>query len=90
MTKPQQATAALDLIPFAMLDGEAVVLSSTDHTPTKQTRAVFVGGAGALKVRMSSGKTVTLTGVLAGAWLPLSVTKVFRTGTTATNIVALW
>lgn len=90
MTASQQALAARDLEALSMIDATAIDLSSTDVTLTKQTRAVFVGGTGALKVVMASGRTVTLTGVLAGAWLPIGVTKIFKTGTTATNITALF
>ena len=55
------------------------------------TTALFVGGAGAVKVDMVGGTTaVTLTGVLAGSVLPLRVSRVYSTGTTATNIVALY
>jgi hypothetical protein len=39
---------------------------------------------------MASGNSLTLTGVTAGSVLPLRVTKVKSTGTTATNIAALW
>lgn len=73
-----------------MLDALNVDLTSTDQTLTKQTRKLFIGGAGTLKVTMASGKTLTFTGVLAGSYLDLAVTKVFKTGTTATNIVALF
>lgn len=54
------------------------------------TRALFVSGAGNLTVLMMDGQQVTFTAVLAGTILPVRVTKVFQTGTTATNIVALW
>lgn len=92
MSNPRlnQASAALEVQHLSMLDASVVDLTSTDVTLTKQTRAVFVGGAGTLKVIMASGKTVTFTGVLAGAYLPLAVTKVFKTGTSATNIMALF
>jgi hypothetical protein len=69
-------------------DGLAVTTS--DATVLTTTRYIFVGGAGNLSVVMSSGTTVTLTGVIAGSWLPLRVTKVKATGTTATNIAAFW
>lgn len=61
---------------------------TTDLTIT--TRYLFVGGAGTLTVDMSNGATVLFTGVLAGSVLPIRVNRVRATGTTATNIVALW
>lgn len=51
---------------------------------------LFIGGAGNLRVLTAGGDDVTFTGVLAGSFLPVQVTRVFSTGTTATNIVALW
>lgn len=55
------------------------------------TRGVYVGGAGDLTVDMADGgPAVTFVGVLAGSLLPIQVTKVYATGTTATNMVALY
>jgi hypothetical protein len=53
------------------------------------TSGLFVGGAGNLVVTMISGSDVTFTGVLAGSLLPIEVSHVKATSTTATNIVAL-
>lgn len=53
-------------------------------------RAIYIGGSGNLSVQMAGDTAATtLVGVIAGSWLPLQVTKVLATGTTATNIVAL-
>jgi hypothetical protein len=52
--------------------------------------AIFVGGAGNIKVTTYGGETLLLTGLIAGQVLPLRVTRVWSTTTTATNIVALW
>lgn len=54
---------------------------------------LYVGGAGDLLVTTAGGDTVEFIGVLAGSFIPVQVTRVFRTGqtgTAATNIVALW
>jgi hypothetical protein len=69
---------------------DGVAVTPSDSTVLTTTRAVFVGGAGNLAVVMASGNSLTLTGVTAGTVLPLRVTKVKSTGTTATNIAALW
>lgn len=55
------------------------------------TRAVYVGGAGDLRV-MLRGDTapVTLVAVPAGTFCPLRVKRVHATGTTATGIVGLF
>jgi hypothetical protein len=51
---------------------------------------LYVGGAGNLKVRTVGGDEVTFVGVNTGTFLPVQVVRVFSTGTSATNILALW
>ncbi len=66
----------------------------TIGTQKIQSRAIYVGGAGNVSVEMKGDRmqdqTVLFTGVLAGTILPLAVTRVNSTLTTATFIVALW
>ena len=50
---------------------------------------LYVGVAGNLRVKMASGKVATFIAMQVG-FVPLHVTQVYSTGTTATNIVALW
>jgi hypothetical protein len=50
---------------------------------------LWVGGAGSVKVDMIETGTVTFTGVRAGTLLPIGVKRIWSTGTTATNILAL-
>ncbi len=54
------------------------------------TRAVYVGGAGTIVARMADGMTLTFVGAPVGTVLPISVAGINATGTTATNLVALW
>lgn len=68
--------------------GSAVTPS--DSTVLADVRALYVGGAGNVAVIFKGGTSaVTLTGVTAGSILPIRVTKVMSTNTTATSIVAL-
>ncbi|HYH69007.1 MAG TPA: hypothetical protein VD866_30210 [Urbifossiella sp.] len=53
-------------------------------------RAIYVGGSGNLRVTTVRGDTITLTGVVVGTIIPVRAKVVFATGTTATNLVALW
>ena len=53
-------------------------------------RAIYVGGAGNVKVTTLGGDTVTLNGAVAGSILPVRVVRVFSTGTTATNLIGLY
>lgn len=66
-------------------------VTASDSTDLTGTRGLLVGGAGNLAVRMINDPTttVTITGVVAGAILPLRVTRVMA-ATTATNITALY
>lgn len=54
------------------------------------TRALYVGGAGALQVTLKNGDIVTLSGALAGSYHPVRASRVWSTGTTATLIVGLY
>ena len=52
------------------------------------SRAIYVGTAGDLRVRTHAGQDVTYRGV--SGTKVLRVTRVFATGTTATDIIAEW
>jgi hypothetical protein len=53
------------------------------------TRAIYVGNGGSLKVTMAGGETVTFAGVPTGALLPISVKRVWTTGS-ATGLIGLY
>lgn len=72
-----QARTAVDVTPN----------DSTDITPGDQV--LYVGTGGNVKVTTADGSTVTFTNVPSGAILPVSVRRVFSTGTTATGIIAI-
>ena len=69
-------------------DAAAVTLS--DSTELAPTRALYIGGAGDLKVTMAYGTEVTFSGLSAGSILPIQVTKCFATGSTASLVIALY
>ena len=73
----------------------AVTPSNTTDIPaitggTNNGCVLYVGGYGDVKVDTVGGDTVTFVGVLGGTFFPVQVMRVYATGTTATNIVALW
>lgn len=69
---------------------QAEVVTPHDTNNIENTRAVYVGGAGNLKILLvNDTDPVTLVGVVAGSVLPIRVKRVYSTDTTATNIVAL-
>ncbi len=51
---------------------------------------LYIGTAGNLKVTTVAGDAVTFIGIHTGAFFPVQVAKVWATGTTASNIIALW
>ena len=68
----------------------AVAVTKSDSTVLNATRAIYIGGSGDVAVTMAGGGNVTFSTLAAGTILPVRVTKVLSTGTTATNIVALY
>lgn len=68
----------------------AAAVTPHDTNDIENTRAVYVGGAGNLKVKMHNGDEVTFTGVTAGTFMPIQVIRVFATGSTATSVLALY
>lgn len=65
-------------------------VTTSDSSEIDPTRGLYIGGAGNIKVDTAAGTTVTLNNAAAGSVLPIRVKKVYATGTTATNIVALY
>lgn len=59
-----------------------------------QTRAIYVGSGGDISVEMVgrglADPTVVFLAVLTGTILPIEVTRVNVTGTTASSLIALW
>jgi len=53
-------------------------------------RALFVGGTGNVKVKTWYNEDVTFTNVQDGFILPVTVRRLYSTGTTATTIVGLY
>ena len=53
------------------------------------TRALYLGGPGAIGVVLLSGAELVLTGIAAGTLLPLRTKRVKASGTTASAIVGL-
>jgi hypothetical protein len=72
-------------------NSHAAAVTPSDSTDlTNVTRAIYVGGAGALTVVMADGTTIAFAAVPAGTTIPIRASRVKATGTAATSIVALW
>lgn len=71
--------------------GSAAAVTPNDSTDlATSSRALYVGGAGDVKVDMAHDGTVTFSDVPAGTILPIRAERVYAAGTSATNIVAIW
>jgi hypothetical protein len=70
-------------------NGSEVTASDAADLATA-SRALYVGGAGAVKITTTLGDTITFSNVPGGAILPVCARRVWSTGTTATGIVAIW
>lgn len=66
----------------------AVSITPSDVTVIPVTRAVYVGTAGTLAVRMADGMTITFPTVAAGIF-PIQVDQVLA-ASTALNLIALY
>jgi len=70
--------------------GAAVVTPSDDTDLPKSSRALYIGSSGNITVTMKDGVDCTFSNVVVGTMLPIRATRVKATGTTATNIVAMY
>ena len=86
------ATAAYLSADATVSAHRASAVTASDATVYAQpTRGLYVGTAGNITVDMADGGSpILFVGVQGGTLLPLQVTRVYATGTTATNIVALY
>lgn len=91
--------AATNKYPSSSYLGASSMSYPAEHaeavTPSDSTdlvvvsRALYVGVTGDVAVVMASGAAVTFVGVAAGSLLPIRVSRVKATATTATSILAL-
>ena len=85
------ATEAAQASLADMVYGTAVAIdiSSGNHSSLSHN-ALYVGTGGNVKVNMgTSGRGITFSNVASGQILPIQITQVYQSGTTASNMVAL-
>lgn len=68
----------------------AVAVTPNDSTVISATKGLYLGATGDAVVIMADGNDATFKNLSGGIVHPLSVTKVKATGTTATNIIAVY
>lgn len=67
----------------------AAIIPSDVTNLTAVTRAIYVGSAGGNIVAIINGTAITFVAVPIGI-LPIQASRINATGTTSTNLVALW
>ena len=76
--------------PVSPIRDAASVTPADGAVLAQVTRALYVGQTGDLRVTLAGGAAVTFQQVPAGSLLPIRVSTVAATGTTAGGILALW
>jgi hypothetical protein len=70
-------------------DSQNLVLSGSSIVGIDNGACLFIGTGGNVTITTIGGQTVTLTNLADGVFIPIQVKKVFATGTTASDILAL-
>lgn len=86
------STTVVDDIPTleSPLGRMAAVTPNDSTNLTNETRALYVGTAGNVKITTVGGDAVTLPNLAAGVWHPIRAARVWSTGTTASDVIAGW
>ena len=79
-------TTTLNVTNDIMANAEAYQI----YDGNQEGAVLYIGTAGNLKVTTAGGDEITFQGVNTGTFFPVNVVKVFATGTSADNIIALW
>jgi hypothetical protein len=77
------------------MNNQSIPSNASAITPNDTTNqhylGIYVGATGDIRVQMAGGGApVTFVGAIAGTMLPIEVTRVYLTGTTAANLVGVW
>lgn len=83
-------TQALRAASVTPSDSANIPSVSTQDGSGNNGCAMYVGTGGDVKVTTAGGDVVTFFNLQDGSFVPVQVIRVWSTGTTASNIVALW
>lgn len=76
--------------PISPARSASTVITSDSTSLPHVSRALYIGQGGNLSVVMAGGEQVTFEAVPSGSLLPVRVSRVNATDTTANAIVSLW
>jgi len=72
------------------VDAKDVTPNDVTSLPAGTCSAIYIGVGGSVKLKTAQNTDITFVGLGTGALLPVRAKQVFATGTTATNIIALY
>jgi hypothetical protein len=75
---------------FPMFPGAASDVTPSDTVDLATPSVIYVGVSGSVKVSTVQGDAVTFVGLLAGSVIPVQVSRVWATGTTATTLLRIY
>ena len=87
MAKRTNPSPTYPMFPGGALSADAL---KSDVNDLPNPSVIYVGVTGNVAVITAQGDTVTFVGVPAGSTVPVQVTRVLATGTTATSLVAIY
>lgn len=67
-----------------------VITPSDANDLPYETKAIYCGVDGDVKLITSSGKTITMKNLASGVWHPVEASRIYATGTTATGLLGAW
>jgi len=91
-TRLSSLETKLDTLQTEAKASDAVTITPDDSTDlaTVPTTGIYIGVDGNVKVDMLDGTATTFVALKAGVVYPFKITRVYATGTTATDIVVLY
>jgi hypothetical protein len=86
-----ETTLVLNANIFTAINKDYIIYQASAQTTIgNQGCVLYIGGAGNVTLTTNGSDIITLVGLNTGQFVPVQCVKVFLTGTTATNIIALW
>jgi hypothetical protein len=80
-------TLTINGLPGALGNSDAYIIYNGQNN---NGCVLYIGGAGDIAVTTVGGDEVKFTALLAGQFIPVQTLKIAQTGTSATDILALW
>jgi len=81
---------AFNAQPVTPSDSQDLVLGGGAITGIGNGALLYIGTGGTLTITTVGGQTVTMINIPNGSYVPIQVQKVFATGTSSTDIIALF